>query len=298
MPARYLTLLGVAAAALCAAGPAVAQPETPYEYAYPLPPDEVIFRQDPVIQRLPGPPEEAEPEPMSHDEPARARDYDYDYEQTYAYEDRPPSAYHAAPPQPAMSYYPAPPAPAPKFDRDAWLADCRARYRAEGAREEGGVAGGLLGAAAGGLIGNRVADGERLAGTLIGAGVGGLAGLAIGTAIGAAIDRDRADDHCEAWLARYPHGYAPAPAQPYPYPAPVPYRGYGYPAYYGHGCACTPAVTYVPVMVAVPQRAVVREYVTEEWVEAEPAIERHTPTKRVTQTPARSGKRIKYTKTR
>lgn len=296
MTARHLTLLGAAVGAIGAASPAMAQPEMPYEYAYPLPPGEVVYEQAPVVQPLPAPAQPSPPPAEVYHEPDYSGHPAYDeYADGYEYERSEP-VYHDAPPPPA-AYYPAPPAPPPHFDAESWLADCRARYRAGEGREEGGVAGGLLGAAAGGLIGNRVADGERLAGTLIGAGVGGLAGLAIGTAIGAAADRDRAEDYCEAMLERYPPGYAHAPAPAYPPPAPY---GYGYPGYYGQGCACTPAVTYMPVLMAVPQRAVVREYVTEEWVEAEPRAERPASTKRrVIRTPAPApDKRIKYTKTR
>ncbi len=292
MTARHLTLLGTAAGALAAASPVMAQPEIPYEYAYPAPAGEVIYRQEPVVQPLPAPPAQPAPPADVYAEPEYTGDYEYerDYDR-YAYERAP--VYHDAPPPPA-AYYPAPPAPPPHFDRDAWLEDCRVRYRTHEKRRDGGVVGGLLGAAAGGLIGNRVADGERLAGTLIGAGVGGLAGLAIGTAIGAAVGDDRAEDYCEAWLERYPHGYAHARAPAYP--APVPY-GYGYPAaYYGHGCACAPMVTYVPTLVAVPQRAVVHEYVTEEWVEVEPRAEHRAPTKRRAIHKPAPGKRIKYTK--
>lgn len=299
MTARHLTLLGAAVGAIGAASPVMAQPEMPYEYAYPLPPGEVVYEQAPVVQPLPAPVQPAPPPVEVYHEPEYPADPEYDeYADHYEYE-RDGPVYHEAPPQPPAAYYPAPSAPPPHFDAEAWLADCRARYRAGEGREEGGVAGGLLGAAAGGLIGNRVADGERLAGTLIGAGVGGLAGLAIGTAIGAAVDRDRAEDYCEAMLERYPHGYAHAPASAYPPPAPHGYGyGYGYPGYYGQGCACTPAVTYMPVLMAVPQRAVVREYVTEEWIEAEPRAERPVSTKRrVIRAPA-PDKRIKYTKTR
>lgn len=297
MTARHLTLLGAAVSAIGAASPAMAQLEMPYEYAYPLPPGEVVYEQAPVVQPLPAPVQPSPPPQEVYHEPEYPADsaYDGEYADEYEYESAP--VYHEPRPQPPAAYYPAPHAPPPHFDAEAWLADCRARYRAGDDREEGGVAGGLLGAAAGGLIGNRVADGERLAGTLIGAGVGGLAGVAIGTAIGAAADRDRAEDYCEAMLERYPHGYVPAPAPAYPPPPPY---GYGYSAYYGQGCGCTPTMTYMPVLMAVPQRAVVREYVTEEWVEAEPRAERPAPAKRrvIHTPPPRSDKRIKYTKTR
>lgn len=344
MTARHATLLiGAAAGALTAAAPAAAQtaqPEMPYEYAYPVPEspestespqDEVIFREDPVVQPLPGaeqvpapaqpappppepplppaPPELPPPPPSETAYEAQAYpeqppypegdEYEYEYDYDYDYDHGP--AYADAPLQPPVGHHGAPPPEYRDFDRHAWLEDCRARYRTDGGRRDGEVAGGLIGAAAGGLIGNRVADGERLAGTLIGAGVGGLAGLAVGSAIGAASDRDRAEEYCEAWLERYPHGYAHGPAQPYPYapayPAPAYPAPYGYPAgYYGANCGCAPAFTYMPVLVAVPQRAVVREYVTEEWVEVEHEAA-PPPKRRAIHKPApRPDKRIKHTK--
>jgi hypothetical protein len=141
--------------------------------------------------------------------------------------------------------------------RDEWLQECRARYDRDGGRggQRGQVIGGLLGAAAGGLIGNRISGrGDRLGGTLIGAGVGGLAGAAAGSAIGRSSDSRDVMDECEAYLGQHEaqwrqmrHGYGP--------------------------------VMLVPIMVPVEQRAVVREYVTEEWVEEEVLV--HAPAKRV-----------------
>lgn len=168
---------------------------------------------------------------------------------------------HQMPTHQGPVYYPAPPqghVAAPQhFDREAWLDECRADL-GDGKRK-GGLFGGVLGAIAGGVIGNRVDDdGNRLAGTLIGAGVGGIAGAVIGQAIGGASDR-RERDECERYLDGYGYGY---PAQGYGQG-----YGYGYPAY---GQAYT--YTYVPTWVEVPQRAVVREYVTEEWVD-EPTTE-------------------------
>lgn len=129
--------------------------------------------------------------------------------------------------------------------RDEWLAECRARYEGGESRgkNRGRTLGALLGAAAGGLAGNRIAGrGDRLAGTLVGAGVGALAGGAAGSAIGASSDRRQAMDECEAFQveheARWQH------------------------MSYGYG-----PVMLVPIMVPVEQRAVVREYVTEEWVD-------------------------------
>ena len=127
----------------------------------------------------------------------------------------------------------------------------------------------------------------------------------MGSAVDSANARDRADDYCEAWLDRYLAGdryaYPPAPAYPYPAYAPPYAYGYGYPAApphgYGYpGCGCGYAMTYVPVTVAIPQRAVVREYVTEEWVE----VERPAPPKRrkIHRPAPKADKRIKYSKGR
>ena len=181
---------------------------------------------------------------------------------------------------PQATHYPT----APHFDRNAWLADCRERIRGVDRKDRAGVIGGLLGAVAGGLIGNRVWDSQRLGGTLLGAGLGGLAGAAAGSAIGAAGDR-RSDDECAHYLDRHMASGHP---------------GYGHPGYgYGYGYGY-PAVAYVPVMVQVPQRAVVREYVTEEWIDV-PAEERSistTQTKIIRQpAPApRGDKRVKLIK--
>ena len=306
MTARQLAFLGAAAGAIATAAPASAQPEMPYEYSHLPPPGEVIYRQDAVVQPLPGeaqqtalPEAETYDHELEYDEP----EYDEPYADEYEYrepEPEPAYAYDDAPLQPPGEYYDAPPPHARHFDREAWLDDCRARYRgAHGG--DGAATGGIIGAVAGGVIGNRVADGDRLAGTLIGAGVGGLAGLAVGSAVDSANERDRVDDYCEAWLDR--HSGAPAYAHPqmpaYPPHAPSP-NGYGYPATaYGYGypgCGCGYAMTYVPVVVQIPQRAVVREYVTEEWVE----VERPAPPKRrkIHRPAPRADKRIKYSKGR
>jgi len=195
-----------------------------------------------------------------------------------------PQAYGAAYPYPG-AYPGAYPGYAqslpPQFDRDGWLADCHDRIRGVDRKDRAGVIGGLLGAAVGGVIGNRAWDSKRLAGTLLGAGVGGLAGVAIGTAIGAAGER-RHEDDCAFYLDRYMaegHGY--------------PGYAYGYPGYgYGYGYA---GYALVPVLVAVPQRQVVRETVTEEWVDV-PVRSRSIPPRHH---PApRPAKPTKYIKTR
>lgn len=303
MTARPFAFLGAAAGAIAAAAPAAAEPEIPYEYAQLPQPGEVIYRQDPVVQPLPPskvrrPPLPAEA-PVEYDQQPAEHDaieyhYEHEYDEPYVdeYAHRVPPEYDDVPIQPPTDYYDAPPHAA-RFDREAWLDDCRARYR--GAHSgDGAATGGVIGAVAGGVIGNRIADGERLAGTLIGAGVGGLAGLAVGSAVDSANARERADEYCYAWLERYSaaaeHPYLPAyaPAYAHGYPA-APY-GYGYP-----GCGCGYAMTYVPVVVQVPQRAVVREYVTEEWVD----VERPAPTHRkIRKRVHKADKRVKYTKER
>lgn len=306
MTARRLLCLGAAAGALTAV-PALAHPhashgptpETAYEYAEPLPP---VFESDPVVQPIPVPP--------SVVAPAASYETGHHYPEAPLPPPAPHAMHHAAPPMmhhgaphvmhhaaPATMHHgaplayghpgaPYPPQPAwappPQFDRDAWLDDCRARIRGHDRRERGGIIGGLLGAIGGGIVGNRAYDSERLAGTLIGAGVGGLAGLAIGAAIGAAADRDRLDE-CEFYLDRYLTGYRPGPG--YGYPG----YGYAYPAY---------AMTYVPVVVQVPQRAIVREYVTTEWVDVpEPATRTVTETRIIRQPAATKRIPVKPAKT-
>jgi len=276
MTARRLLAATAATGALAIAAPALAQPAEPYEYAEPVAEGEVVFRGEPVIQPLPVPPPIAAP--VVHQE------------QRDVVIARPAPGVYAAPPMPHHGYPPPHPmaygAP-PAFDRDAWLLNCRERIRGVSRRERSEVIGGLLGAAAGGVIGNRAWDSEWLAGTLLGAGVGGLAGLAIGSAIGAAGERKR-EDECAWHLDRYMAGGYPR-------------HGYGHPGYaygyqgYGYGY---PAVAYVPVLVAVPQRAVVRETVTEEWIDAPAPARTVTHTTVVRERAPVGDKRIKYAKGR
>ena len=271
MTARRLLSLGIAGCTVAAASPALAQPEMTYEpgnyeYARPAPVHgpvqaPVIYQQQPVVQSIPAP-------TMSHPVvQAVPHDYveanyaEYDAEEQ-AYEQPPHHGGHAYPaPSQQHHAYPAHqggPAMPPQqaFDREDWLDQCRAQYRRDRrGRSDGGIGGGILGAAIGGVIGNRVDDdGNRLAGTLIGAGVGGIAGAVLGSVIGGSGDKRRAADVCEDYLDRYMAG------------------GFGQQGYYGqgygygyHGYAMH--MTYVPVLVQVPQRAIVRETVREEWVE-------------------------------
>ncbi|WP_194955748.1 glycine zipper 2TM domain-containing protein [Tsuneonella amylolytica] len=294
-PAR-LVPAAIASAGLILSAPAFAQngpdPAVPYQYAVPA---GAVVAGAPVMQPagqatmewydagaalpLPPPPPPAVPYPSPYP--------------------------HAGVPGPGSYPAPYPAAAGPRFDRSAWLDDCQARTRGLSKREErASVITGLLGAVAGGVIGNRAYDSERLAGTLIGAGVGGLAGLAIGAAIGAAGKIKRSDE-CSWYLDRYmgggfgAHGYAYSAGYP-GYGAAGGYGyGYNYGYEYGYG-----GVAYVPVLVAVPQQQVVRETVTEEWVDVpvrartiqrtrtkavhHPAPVRHTKTV--------SDKRIRYSK--
>lgn len=176
-----------------------------------------------------------------------------------------PNGYPAgAMPYPAHSQH----AQMPQYsevERDAWLKECRTRYDGRGGRgtERGQVIGGLLGAGVGGLIGNRIAGrGNRLGGTLIGAGVGGLAGAVAGGAIGRSSDRREARDECEAYLMQH--------------------EAYWQQSSYGYG-----PVMLVPIMVPVQQRAVVREYVTHEWVEETVMVSAPAP-KRVRAVPVKT----------
>ena len=192
--------------------------------------------------------------------------------------------YTAARTIPAQQYAPAQ-AYQVQYTPEQWLEECYARTGGKRRGERGQGVGGILGAVAGGIAGNRIAGrGERLAGSLIGAGVGGLAGAVVGGLIGRSGKRGGYD--CDAALERHmalvQNGqyqpvhhtaartipapqYVPAPQ----YYAPVQVQSYAQP------------VMYVEQQVAVPQRAVVREYVTEEYVEAPQPV----PTKRVKRVP-------------
>lgn len=257
LPARRRLLArSTAVVALVAAGPALAQgmpplpePGSTYEYAAPAPRDEMVFTSEPVVQDAHPPMEMHRHHASERAGPPLPPPPAY----APAYAPLPPAPYGAPPmmhgaPSPYQPHgYPMP----PQFDRARWLDDCHDRIRGVSRKERAGVIGGLLGAITGGVIGNRAWDSERLAGTLLGGGIGGLAGLAIGSAIGSSGDR-RTEDECAWYLDRYM-------AQPGAYSGHA--YGYGYP---GYGYA---GYTLVPVVVAVPQRQVVREIVTEEWID-------------------------------
>lgn len=244
----------------------------------------VIMRQEPFVQPLPA-------DNYASAQPA-AQTHALPHVDTYA-----TPAYEYAPAHPHMSHQMAGPMhhaphgtypqqtvaypPQPRFDREEWLEECRTRYKRGDSK--GGILGALLGAVGGGIAGNRIADGERLGGTLIGAGIGGLAGAAIGSAISSGGKR-RAKKGCEAWLDQYYSG------------------GYGGQYGYYQPQAYTFVYTMQPVLVAVPQQRIVREYVTEEWVTETvhvphtthlPAKRKIVRDKRVKTTPT---KRIKYSK--
>jgi len=296
MTATRRSLALSAAAVALAAVPAAAHPDGQYDYAHPAPDGPVVFDSDPVVQPLP------------HDAPMAA---DEVYERELV-EERYPEPHaalpllgypHAGYPQGPGAYgaaYPhhagAGPMMPARFDRESWLDQCNDRIRGVKRKDRAGVIGGLLGAVAGGVIGNRAWGSERLAGTLLGGGVGALAGLAIGSAVGAAGERRREDDcawHLDRYMADYGGpGYG---QQGYGQPG----YSYGYPGYgqghsgYGYGYG---GYMMVPVLVAVPQRQVVRETVTEEWVDV-PVRERTVARTRTIHRPAPApDKRIKYIK--
>ena len=174
--------------------------------------------------------------------------------------------------------------PQPSYDKDAWLDDCEAELRRREGRGE--AAGGFLGAVAGGLIGNRVADGERLGGTLLGAGIGGIAGAVIGSAIGSAVRGNPYLRECRAYLENWDRNVYGRAA-------------YGQP-HYGYAHAHSQQVTYIHYPI---ERPVIREYVTEEWVdvpveayEYETVIEKRAVRQPVKYTKQRPAKRTKYIK--
>ncbi len=283
---RRSLALSAAAAALVSAAPAAAHPGSEYAYAHPSPHGPVVFESEPVVQGLP------------HDAPMAE---DYVHEREIVEESYPGP--HGALPRPGYPNAPGAhgaPYPyhagsmPPRFDREAWLAHCNDRIRGVKRKDRAGVIGGLLGAVAGGVIGNRAWRSERLAGTLLGGGVGALAGLAIGSAVGAAGERRR-EDECAWQLDRYMAAY---PGSGYGQPG----YSYGYPGYghaapgYGHGGYGYGGYMLMPVIIAVPQRQVVRETVTEEWVDV-PVRERTVTRTRTIHRPAPApDKRIRYIK--
>ncbi len=312
-----------------AASPALAAQEMSYEqqayeFAQPLPVEQVqpIFTSNPVVQAVPAHPpvayetyqREVEIEaPAIYHTPARHTEQGPAYSQ---HASQPVPQQHTQYPAPqAQQSYPAPAAPqyhppqrhshtaypqqqpashhgqyggpplppAPSFDRSGWLNNCEDELRLR--KERSGTAGGLLGAVAGGIIGNRVADSERLGGTLIGAGIGGLAGLAIGSAIGSVVKGNPYLRECKAYLENWEQS------------------GYGQQGY-AHGYQ---AYSYVPAMAYVTtypiERPVVREYVTEEWVdvpvehvEYETVTVHRAAPKAVRYTKQKPAKRVKYIK--
>ena len=243
-------------------------------------------------------------EPQVYDPHSEAASYPVDYETPFPEPQYPTSQYpgtqYPSAPYPTTQHYPAahhsvphaarghydnaayagpPLPPQASYDRDSWLDNCESELRRR--KNAGAVGGGLLGAIAGGVIGNRVADGERLGGTLLGAGIGGIAGAAIGSAIGSAVRGNPYLRECKAWLENYESGnYGGSGQQAYGYGYPQPAYGYAQPGYgYSHAYAQQAyGYTYVPgfayVTTTYPiQQPVVREYVTEEWVDV--PVEHH-----------------------
>jgi len=172
-----------------------------------------VFTYDPVVQPIGGPVvestvvESAGPRGAVRSIPVRQADEAYRpaaysgpvYQGSYAYATAPRSGYLPGGGQLVT------------FDREAWLAECRARVGTYEDSDRARLIGTLAGAAAGGFIGNRVAgSGNRLGGTLIGAGTGALAGSVVGDAIDDRNDARRyragyADDggYCAAYLDDY-----------------------------------------------------------------------------------------------
>lgn len=168
------------------------------------------------------------------------------------------------------------------FDQEAWIEQCEDNIRGKTGRSRVDALGYVLGGITGGIIGNRAWRSERLAGTLIGGGTGAILGGLIG---GAARDNRNDRAICASYLDRYMAQMQGGYSQPQP--------GYGYPAPgqsgYSYCCRQRPyAYRQVPVVIAVPQQRVVREYVSEEVVQELPVetvriikTTRHVPTKYV-----------------
>ena len=319
---RAIAAGGVAASAMIAATPGLAAQEMGYEqrvyeYAQPLPEGEAdtVFVSEPIVQAVPARPSYTEAEAYGEQDYGTVHEVEYSHTGPVATHG-PAGVMH--PPQPVLhSPYPGPvaqhayPPMPPVFDRTAWIDECRAYVRDRRRRgDAGATVGGLLGAAAGGIIGNRVADGERLGGTLIGAGVGGLAGLAIGSAIALA-KGDPDKRNCREWLDRYEDRIAYGGG----YPGGG-YEGGYYPGYGGQhwggqqwggqwaqswGWSGAYMVAPVTTIVHHHQQAyvpVVREIVTEEWVE-ENVVEHkhyHQPAPKVRYIKQAPVKRLKYSK--
>ncbi|ABC64707.1 hypothetical protein ELI_13075 [Erythrobacter litoralis HTCC2594] len=321
MSFRYLAAGGVAAGAMIAATPGLAAQEMSYEqrvyeYAQPLPEGEqqTVFVSDPVVQSVPAQSEYRETFG------APETDYEVGYEVQYSHPA--PVATHGPagvmhPPQPvvhppmqhrpmaAAPHHPGYPPMPPVFDRGAWLDECRAYVRERRRRgDRGATIGGLLGAAAGGVIGNRVASSERLGGALIGAGVGGLAGLAIGSAVALA-QGDPDKRNCKDWLERYEDGIANGGYYPGGYYPGYPGHGWGgqWGQSWSHGSGWSGGYVVAPVTTVVVHHGgyvpVVREIVTEEWVEETVTHKKHyhkPAEKKVRYIKQKPVKRTKYIK--
>ena len=329
--AASTALIAVAVTSPALAAQEMSYEQDTYEFAQPLPASEVqpIFTSNPVVQAIPvrtsAPaayvPQDAyetgieieapvsyhgtvdhggmHPSGQAHTAPHAVQHSAPSYPVP---QPLPPQAHHQMPhtgyPQhTAPQAHGGPPLPSQmSFDRSGWLENCEDELRAR--KERGAVGGGLLGAIAGGIIGNRVADSERLGGTLLGAGLGGIAGAAIGSAIGSAVRGNPYLSECKAYLENWERGgyrqggYGHA--------------GYGQAGYYGHqgyayGYTYMPALAYITTHQL--ERPVVREIVTEEWVdvpvehyEYETVVEHkpvHRPVQYIKQKPVRQ---VKYRK--
>ena len=337
LPLRILAASSVAATSVITATPALAQQmgyeQRVYEYAQPAPqaPAQPVYVRQPVVQPLPQQP--------TYPTGYEAYEVDYEQaapvapvQQVYQ-QPAPQQPVYQAPPHHQANYQPPaypqpmhqngyaaqtgyPPMP-PVIDRKAWISECRAYLRERRRRADtGAVAGGVLGAAAGAVIGNEVANvGDKLGGALIGGGVGGLVGLFIGQAIALA-GGDGTKKDCKRWLRTYEESYASGGGQ-WPYPT-YPQQGG---QYYGGGnwnggwqqqswnsswhsgwsggYIVVPQTT-VTVYHSAPMVPVVREVVTEEWVETEvvhkKAKPHYKPAPKVRYIKQKPVKRIKYIK--
>ena len=247
---RFLAATALSAAMLAA--PAAAQQiyyeDGGYLYAVPAPAAEPVVVTEyapaqPVTARrvIPARTAPAQPQvivpaytPVAHAAPAYgyatapaapayapAGGYTYGYqaapayygEESYSYRTAPaPYGYSYGPQYQTTGYLPGG-GQLVAFDREAWLAECRARIATYDEHDRGKAIGAIGGAIAGGIIGNRVAgSGDRLAGTAIGAGAGALAGGLIGDAIDDRSDARASRGYCEAYLDDYMARAAQAPA--------------------------------------------------------------------------------------
>lgn len=150
------------------------------------------------------------------------------------------------------------------FDRKDWLKQCSKEVRQKGRGLNAGVGPGLVTAAIGGVVGNRIYKKERLAGALIGGGAGGLLGLALGSLVSSISDKREAHKYCTSFLDNQMRGqnqqasygnYSQAQQMQGAQMQNMQMYQNQYQGQY------QTQMVYIPVMIQVPQRAVVRETV-------------------------------------